>query len=147
MATLSDSILVSASLAATWDHYFEPRGWAGWVDGFEAVELAEGYPEEGGRLVWRSTPAGRGRVAESVIEHSPRTRHRIAFEDPGSAGELETRFGIEGEGTRVTLRLEYRLASSGPFAWVTERLFVRGQVREAMRRTLMRFKHEAEASR
>ena len=144
MAALSESVLVEASLAETWDFYFEPRGWPAWVDGFGSVVSADGYPEQGGRLVWRSTPAGRGEVSERVLEHEPRRRHRIEFSDPGSSGELRSEFEIEGEGTRVTLTLEYRLASSGPFAWLTDRLFVRGQVQQSLGRSLLRFKHEAE---
>lgn len=144
MATLTESVLVSASLAETWECYFDARTWGSWVDGFEQVESAEGYPEEGGTLVWRSNPAGRGRVSERVIEHSPRTRHRIEFSDPQSSGELTSTFAVEGEATRVTLTLEYRLGRSHPFAVLTDRIFVRGQVRQALQRTLLKFKHEAE---
>ena len=135
---------MDASLKECWDLYFDPDGWRSWVDGFEAVESTERYPESGSTLVWRSTPSGRGSVRERVLEHAPRTLHRIAFEDPESAGELETRFGVEGDGTRVTLELEYSLNSRSPLAAVTDRLFVRGQVRESLRRTLARFKHEVE---
>ena len=144
MAELSESVLVEASLAETWDFYFEPRGWPVWVDGFHSVVSAEGYPREGGTLVWRSTPAGRGEVRERVIEHVERRRHRIEFTDPASSGTMRSEFAIEGEGTRVTLALEYRLARSGPFAWLTDRIFVRGQVRQSLARSLMRFMHEAE---
>jgi uncharacterized membrane protein len=144
MAELEESVLVGASLADAWGYYFEPSGWPAWVDGFHAVESAEGYPEAGGTLVWRSTPAGRGTVRERVLAHEPRTLHRIAFEDPESSGELTTRFEIEGEGTRLTLKLSYALPSSGPLAWLTERVFVRGQVRGSLQRTLARFRLEAE---
>ena len=146
MARLSESVLVSSSLKETWDFYFDPGRWATWVDGFHAIEESAGYPEEGGTLVWRSTPAGRGTVRERVLAHSPRTLHRIAFEDPQSAGELESRFAVEGDGTRVTLALEYRIAGGGPLSRLTERLFVRGQVRRSLQRTLLRLKHEAEES-
>ena len=144
MPRLEESLLVEASLAEVWDHYFEPRGWPAWVDGFAAVESLEGYPSEGGTLVWRSNPAGRGTVHERVIEHQPRRRHRIEFSDPESRGELVTRFGIEGEATRVALVLDYGLQHGGPLAWLTEQLFVRGQVRGSLQRSLLRFKHEAE---
>lgn len=144
MAQLSESVLVGGSLADVWRFYFEPSGWPAWVDGFHAVESADGYPEAGGTLVWRSTPAGRGTVRERVVVHEPRTLHRIAFSDPGSSGELTTRFEIEGEGTRVTLAFDYKLASSGPFAWLTDRLFVRSQMRGSLQRTLARFRLEAE---
>jgi uncharacterized membrane protein len=144
MATLTESILVEASLAEVWDFYYEPRGWPSWVDGFHSVEAAQGYPDEGGTLVWRSTPAGRGKVSERVLEHQPRRRHRIEFSDPESRGELLTQFELEGQATRVTLTLDYRLAAGGVFAWLTERLFVRGQVTKSLQRSLLRFKHEAE---
>jgi Polyketide cyclase / dehydrase and lipid transport len=144
VAELSESILVEASLAEIWSYYFEPSGWPMWVDGFHSVESANGYPERGGTLVWRSTPAGRGTVTERVLDHEPRTLHRIAFEDPESSGELTTRFEIEGEATRVTLELSYVVAASGPFAWLTERLFVRGQVGGSLRRTLARLRLEGE---
>lgn len=144
MATLAESLLVEASLAETWDFYFEPRGWPAWVDGFQAIESSEGFPVQGGTLVWRSIPAGRGTVRERVVEHDPRRRHRIEFSDPESSGGLLTEFAIEGEATRVTQTLDYRLPRSGPLAWLTERLFVRGQVRGSLQRSLLRFKHEAE---
>jgi uncharacterized membrane protein len=144
MATLSESLVVDASLAEVWERYFEQRGWPAWVDGFAAVESSSDYPERGGSLVWRSTPAGRGTVRERVVEHEPRRRHRIEYSDPESNGELLTEFAIEGDATRVSQTLEYRLAGPSPFAWATERLFVRGQVRSSLRRSLLRFKHEVE---
>jgi hypothetical protein len=144
VAELSESVLVGASLADVWRYYFEPSGWPAWVDGFHMAESAEGYPEAGGTLVWRSTPAGRGTVTERVLAHEPRTLHKIAFADPESSGELTTRFAVEGEATRVTLELDYGLAGTGPLAWLTERLFVRGQMRGSLRRTLARLRLEAE---
>jgi hypothetical protein len=144
MAKLTESVLVGASLAETWSHYFEPSGWPGWVDGFAAVESQRDYPEEGGELVWRSNPAGRGTVSERVLEHEPRRRHRIEFADPESRGRLLTTFAVEGPGTRVEVELDYGLVSGGVLAAVTDRLFVRGQVAGSLRRTLGRFKHEVE---
>ncbi len=144
MAKLTESALVKASLAEVWDLYFEPRSWPAWVEGFASVESSDGYPEDGGTLVWRSNPAGRGTVNERVLEHHPRRRHRIEFTDSESSGELVTKFEIEGEATRVTLELEYSLPGSGPFAWLTERIFVRGQVARSLQRTLARFAREAE---
>jgi uncharacterized membrane protein len=144
VATLTESLLVRGSLKEVWDFYFDPRGWPAWVDGFAAVERSDGYPEPGGTLVWRSKPAGRGTVSEHVVERSPRTRHRIEWSDPESSGELLSEFAVEGDAVRVTLTLDYRLAGGGPFGRITERLFVRGQVRQSLQRSLLRFKHEAE---
>lgn len=142
MASLTETAVVEASLAEVWQLYFEPRTWPAWVEGFSSVEESHGYPEEGGTLIWRSIPAGRGRVSEKVLEHQPRRRHRIEFSDPESSGELLTLFEVAGEGTRVTLELTYALPGSGPFTWLTERVFVRAQVRRSLQRTLARFGRE-----
>ena len=141
---VSGSGLVAASLAEAWDYYFEPQGWPAWVDGFGQVEASNGYPEAGGSLRWRSIQAGRGEVTEHVLEHEPRRLHRVAFRDPESAGELVTTFEIAGDGTLVTQELDYRLRRGGPLAWVTDRLFIRSQVRASLARSLGRFKLEVE---
>jgi Polyketide cyclase / dehydrase and lipid transport len=144
VSQVTASILVEASLAETWDYYFDPRGWTAWVDGFQVAEESEGYPEAGGTLRWRSVAAGRGGVAERVLEHEPRRRHKIAFSDPQSEGELLTGMAIEGDGTRVTQTMDYRLTGAGPFSWFSDRLFVRSQVRGSLERSLLRLKHEVE---
>ena len=148
MARVAESVVVGAPLADTWALYFDARRWPSWVDGFGGVEAADGYPEVGGSLRWHSVPAGRGTVTERVLEHDPRRRHRIAFDDPESEGELTTSFAIEpGTGgataTRVTQELEYRLRRRGPFVWLTDRLFIRAQLRASMQRSLARFAAEA----
>lgn len=141
---ISESTSIAAPPAQVWSFYFEPAGWPAWVDGFGRVESISDYPEAGGELVWRSTPAGRGTVRERVTRHDPRTLHKIAFEDPESGGELTTRFEAEGDGTRVVLELDYALVASGPLSWLTDRLFIRSQLRASLRRTLARLRLEVE---
>jgi Polyketide cyclase / dehydrase and lipid transport len=144
MAIVEESVLVGASLAETWDRYFDPRGWGSWVDGFQAAMESDGYPKAGGVLRWRSIPAGRGEVTERVLEHEPRRRHPITFSDPAMEGELETRFEVEGEGTRLSQRLDYRLLDRGPIARLGAALFVRSQVRQSVQRSLLAFRRAAE---
>jgi hypothetical protein len=144
VSKVSQSVAAAASLAEVWDYYFDPRGWPAWVDGFGRTETSAGYPEAGGSLRWRSIPAGRGEVTEHVLEHEPRRLHRVAFRDSESAGELRTTFEIAGQSTVVTQELDYRLRRRGPFAWLTDRLFIRSQVRGSLARTLARLKLEVE---
>jgi hypothetical protein len=149
MPTVAESVHVAASLAETWALYFDAGAWPAWVDGFGAVESSSGYPERGGALRWRSTPAGRGLVEERVLEHEPRRLHRIAFSDPESEGELRTSFEIEthpgGEaGTRVAQEASYRLLEAGPLTRLTDAIFIRPQIRRSLRRSLERFRAEAE---
>ena len=146
MPKLSLDIHVDASLAETWDAYFDSRLWGAWVDGFQAqAERSPGYPGEiGSTLVWRSIPAGRGTVRERVLAHEERRLHRVAFADPAMEGELETRFEIDGSGTRVAQDMSYRLLDRGPIARIGAVFFVKGQVRSSMERSLGAFRHEAE---
>ena len=144
MSETSASVLVSASLAETWDYYFEPRWWPTWVDGFGSAAGGEGYPDAGGTLRWRSTPAGRGEVAETVLEHHPRRLHRVAFTDPQARGELVTTFEIKGDATLVEQRLSYGLVAGGAFGRVSDVLFIRTQQRRSLERSLTRLKHEVE---
>ncbi len=144
MSRVSESVLIQASLAEVWGYYFEPRGWPAWVDGFASVEASDGYPDEGGSLRWRSIPAGRGDVTEHVLKHESRRLHRVAFRDPESAGELRATFAIEGDGVRLTQELEYCLKKRGAFTWLTDRLFIRSQMRGSLRRSLARLKLEVE---
>ena len=144
MATVDETVQIGASLAEVWDHYFDVRGWGSWVDGFQTTIEAEGYPEADGTLRWRSIPAGRGEVTEHVLEHEHRRRHLIEFSDPEMEGKLETRFEIAGEGTRVTQVLTYGLVARGPIARLGAVLFVKGQVRASVQRSLLAFKRAAE---
>jgi Polyketide cyclase / dehydrase and lipid transport len=139
VSALTESVAVQASLAEAWDYYLHPAGWSAWADGFARVLAAEGYPETGGSLRWASIPAGRGEVTERVLEHEPRRLHRVAFTDPSTEGELTTTFAIEGSGVVITQELSYRLLSGGPLSWLTDRIFIRSQIRGSMRRSLERF--------
>jgi uncharacterized protein YndB with AHSA1/START domain len=144
MSRVSTSMTVNASLAEVWDYYFDPEGWPAWVDGFGRVESSTGYPEAGGSLRWVSGRAGRGEVTERVLEHEPRRVHRVAFQDPETEGELNVAFAIEGDGTLVTQELDYRLRRGGPLAKLTDRLFIRSQMRGSLARSLGHLKLEVE---
>jgi uncharacterized protein YndB with AHSA1/START domain len=144
MSRVSASAAVSASLAEVWDYYFDPEGWPAWVDGFGRVESSNGFPDAGGALRWASGPAGRGVVVERVLEHEPRRLHRVSFEDPETTGELTTSFAIQGDGTLVTQALDYRLRHRGPFAKLTDLLFIKSQMRGSISRSLARLKLEVE---
>jgi uncharacterized protein YndB with AHSA1/START domain len=144
VSRISASVRVNASLAEVWDRYFDPDGWPAWVDGFGRVESSTGYPQAGGSLCWASGAAGRGEVTERVLEHEPRRRHRVSFEDPETQGELEVTFTIQGDGTLVTQEQQYRLRRGGPLARVTDALFIRSQMRGSLARSLGRLKLEVE---
>jgi Polyketide cyclase / dehydrase and lipid transport len=120
------------------------RRWPSFVEGFARVrEVSEDWPEEGAKLVWESTPAGRGRVTERVTESTPTTFATEVFDD-SLRGAQRASFDAVEEGTRVTVELEYELEKYGPLRALADVIFIRRALRDSLRRTLARFAVEAE---
>lgn len=120
-----------------------PR-WASFVEGFaRVVEVSDGWPGEGARLVWESIPAGRGRVTERVVESGERSFATEVF-DESLHGAQRVRFEPADGRARVEVELEYELTKYGPLRAVADVLFIRRALRDSLRRTLSRFAVEAE---
>jgi hypothetical protein len=118
--------------------------WPSFVEGYaRRLELTEAWPEPGGRVVWESTPDGRGRVTEIVLESAPDRFSTQVFEE-ALAGTQTLRALPASDGSEVELSLEYELAKYGPLGGVADALFIRRALRDALRRTLYRFSLEAE---
>jgi hypothetical protein len=118
--------------------------WPSFVEGFaRRLELTEAWPEPGGRVVWESTPDGRGRVTETVTEHAADRFSTQVYED-ALTGTQTLRALPASDGSEVELSLEYELSRYGPLRGIADMLFIRRALRDALRRTLRRFGVEAE---
>ena len=118
--------------------------WPSFVEGFaRLLENDAAWPAPDSRVVWESVPAGRGRVTEKVIESSPDRIATLVFEDR-LAGKQTFRVGPAELGAAAELSLEYTLTKYGPLAGIADLLFIRRAIRDSLRRTLLRFKIEAE---
>jgi hypothetical protein len=138
---VSASALVPGPVADATALWHDTSRWATFVDGFSAVvSRDEVWPAPGGRLVWRSTPHGRGEVHEHVT--APGTSE---FHDEKLAGVQTVEFVPHGEHTRVTLSMQYRIEDPGPLTPIVDLLFVRRAVRDALQRTVVRFARERQA--
>lgn len=153
MGRVEAAVEIAAPLAEVWDLYFDRDRWPAWVDGFASVLDESGYPEVGGTLRWRSTPAGRGTVSERVTAHELRSLHRIDYDDPESSGTLEVSFEMlsaaadatgSGRRTAVRQRLAYTIKAGGPLRAALDLLFVRSQMRRSLERSLLELRLEAE---
>jgi hypothetical protein len=133
----------------------DPERWPAFVEGFERVrELDPRWPAVGATVVWESIPAGRGRVSERVVEYAPSERFVTEVSERplgGGSPRLEGRqylalhLGDAGSeaSARAELRLEYVLAEgAGVPGRITDLLFVRRSLRDALVRTLDRFAAE-----
>ena len=118
--------------------------WPNFVEGYaRRLELTEMWPERGGRVVWESTPDGRGRVTETVTDNSTERFATQVFEK-ALIGTQTLRAVPTSDGTEVELSLDYELARYGPLRGLADALFIRRALRDALRRTLFRFSVEAE---
>jgi polyketide cyclase/dehydrase/lipid transport protein len=120
------------------------RRWPTFVEGFaRALELSPEWPGSGAKLVWESTPGGRGRVTERVVESGER-RFATELYEESLRGRQTAVFAPAAEGTRIEVRLDYELTRYGPLRAVADVVFIRRALRDALRRTLRRFAVEAE---
>jgi len=113
--------------------------WPTFVDGFaRVVQIDDTWPEPGSKIVWESTPAGRGRVTERILERDEQHVVTEVFD-----AQMHGRQSVFFEPERVTMRLDYELASEGPLRGLTDFLFIRRSLGMALERTLRRFSTEA----
>jgi hypothetical protein len=137
---------VDAPLNAVEALWYDTSRWASFIDGFGNVVKLEGdWPLEGSRIVWNSTPRGRGRVVERVVGHTPGEGQTVAVEDPKLRGTQRIQFEALADGTAVALVLEYELKEATPLTPIVDVLFIRRAQRDALRRTLMRLGRELHA--
>ncbi len=126
------------------DLWRDVRRWPSFVEGFaRLLDDSQEWPDTGAKVVWESGPGGRGRVTEKVVESSPlRFSTRVA--EQRLIGTQAFRAEPADGGALVGVELEYDLTSENPLRGLTDVLFIRRALRDALRRTLGRFKVEAE---
>jgi hypothetical protein len=118
--------------------------WPSFVEGFgHLLDCSPGWPAVEEWVVWESTPGGRGRVTEKVVERETDRFATMVFEE-ALAGRQTLRAVRAPEGALVELSLEYTLTKYGPFNFVADALFIRRALGDSLRRTLFRFGVEAE---
>lgn len=143
MRRVSASAIVPGSVSDAEGLWYDLDRWASFVDGFSAVLQREPqWPEAGSKLVWRSTPHGRGEVHERVTAYEAGRGQTSDFHDAKLTGSQSVDFAPHGEHTRVTLTMEYRIEEPTALTPLVDLLFVRRAVGDALRRTVARFSRE-----
>jgi hypothetical protein len=138
---------VDLSPAEAFDLWTDVSRWPTFVDGFGHVErVDDDWPAPGAKVVWRSGPSGRGLVTErvrgaergevfvtDVIEERLTGSQTVAF-FAGPPGESYALMSIE---------LDYTVQAGGPLRPIMDFLFINRAQRDALARTLRRFRTEA----
>jgi uncharacterized membrane protein len=145
MATTREAITVPLPPDRAFGLWTDLTRWPTFIDGFGHVDRIEGdWPAEGTKLVWRSGPAGRGVVTEKVVASEPGARIVTqVFEERMTGAQAVTFAATDDDTTRVDIELDYELTQGGPLKAVTDFLFIRRALTDAIRRTLRRYGTEA----
>jgi hypothetical protein len=139
MRTVSAAAPIDLAPPRAADLWADTTRWPTFIDGFARVlEQAPEWPEPGAKLTWESTPAGRGRVTERVLQRTPGAFVTQVFEERLS-GTQSVYFSAD----EVVMQLEYELPQGGPLRGITDALFIRRAITDALRRTVRRFSTEA----
>ena len=118
--------------------------WPTFVEGFaRTLDVSPDWPAEGSKVLWESTPGGRGKVTERITGHGPGRIETQVFEEALN-GSQTVLVGEHADGSVVEIELTYELSKYGPLRAVADAIFIRRALRDSLARTLRRFAVEAE---
>lgn len=147
MPRVSATIELATSVHEAETAWYDTDRWPQWVDQLaEVLEVQGDWPRAGSGVVWESGPAGRGRVAERVVEYEPLHGSTVEVEDASITGTQQVTFDPFSEGVQVGLSLEYRLKRRSPFSALVNVVFIRRLMGASLARTLSQFRAALPAS-
>jgi hypothetical protein len=149
MPTVSTDTLVAGSVHEAESLWYDTSRWPTWVHGLAHVDrVEEPWPLPGGRVIWDSTPAGRGRVVEVVVAHEALGSQTLEVEDGSIRGTQVVTFTPAGaDAVRVELVLAYKIKNRSIVTPLLDLFFIRRAMTTSLRATLRRFEIELAADR
>ena len=148
MGRVRASIVVPCLASQAEELWYDTTRWATFVDGLHHIARLEGeWPAPGARVLWDSSPGGRGRVQERVTSYVARGGQTLDVEDEKLRGTQRVGFTPLEDGVMVALELTYSLKEQRPGMALVDLLFIRRPQRESLERTLRRFRTEVAAER
>ena len=145
MGRVKAEVKVSALASAAEELWYDTSRWPTFVDGLSHVAKVEGDWPRSGRVLWDAKMDGRGRVDERVVAHEARVGQTVAVEDDKVTGTQRVEFHPTDDGCTIVLTLDYRLKMDPPQRQVID-FFARRPLRDSLKRTLTRFRHELEVA-
>jgi hypothetical protein len=148
VANVQSEIVVPGPIHEVEAFWYDTSRWPTWVDGLAHIDrVQDRWPTAGGKVVWDSTPAGRGRVVERVVAHEPGVGQELEVEDAKILGRQRLTFTEGEDAVRIHLSFSYRIKKRNPFTPLFDLLFVRRVFATNVHNTLRRFAVELEAER
>ncbi len=140
MRSVSVTAAFRSTVAEAERCWYDTSRWMVWVDELDrVVEVDEPWPKAGGRLVWRSGPAGRGEVSERVVRYEPLSGQTVEVEDKSLRGRQSVAFTPRDGEVEITLTLKYEVKQRSLFTPLIDPLFIRPVIAASLRTTLSRF--------
>lgn len=140
---VSRTISLAEPLGRVQAFWYAPEHWRSWVDGFASVAERSGeWPRRGATIVWDSTPHGRGRVIERVLEYRPGAGQTVSVSDARLEGTQTVSFALVAGLVSVTLALRYELRDARLLDRLVDWLFIRRALGDSLSRTLAGFGRE-----
>jgi hypothetical protein len=145
MGRVKAEVKVSALASAAEELWYDTSRWPTFVDGLAHIAKVEGDWPRAGRVLWDAKVDGRGRVDERVVDHEARVGQTVSVEDDKITGTQRIEFHPTDDGCEVVLTLEYKLKMEPPSRQLID-VFARRPLRDSLKRTLKRFRHELEVA-
>jgi hypothetical protein len=128
--------------------WYDTARWPTWVDGLAHIAKVEGdWPTAGAKVIWDSSPAGRGRVVERVVGYEQLTGQTLEVEDESMRGRQSVAFTPVDGSVEVELMLEYELKKRSIITPLLDLAFIRRAIATSLGKTLTRFGVELAAER
>ena len=144
MGVVREAIATQLDPDRAFDLWTDVNRWPTFIDGFvRPKRIDDGWPASGAKLIWESTPDGRGTVTERVTDSAAGVRVVTDVFEERCTGTQTVTFEPDGDGSLVEIEYDYELAKGGPLRGVTDVLFIRRAQSDALVRTLRRFATEA----
>ena len=148
MGKIEVDLWVPGTVEEVEPRWLDTAHWSAWMDEVEeVVEVSGDWPEVGSTVRWRSPPAGRGEVVETVAEYVENDLIATDVVDSSLTARQTVTFTAAQDGVGIGLTLDYRISKRGPFTVILDRFFVRPAMRSSLTSTIERFGGELTAQR
>ena len=148
MPTVRADLMFPGSVHQAESLWYDTSRWSLWVDGLAEVAKVDGdWPHAGARVVWDSSPAGRGRVVERVVGHESLSGQTLEVEDDSIRGNQSVAFTpVDGQ-VDVELTLTYQIKKRSIITPLLDFFFIRRAMASSLTKTVTRFGVELAAER
>jgi uncharacterized protein YndB with AHSA1/START domain len=139
MAIVQRTVDINAAPDETMALLSDASRWPGWYPGMTEIDIADPFPEEGGRVAFKVKSAGLSMaITETVLDYQPGKLQVLQMEGMLS-GRARWELTPTGEGTRLTTTFDYALPG-GVLGRIADALIVKRMNAKSLQAGLQNFK-------